>query len=116
MSFEPPPTPAPLLEIVTVASSKLQEEAADTMAAPESKREETKPWRTLIVADSERVNAELSTLRRHRRKRVLCQDFWRHVPALVLHALPQLGYYRLSAPIIIATRMLGHLLFLFSSK
>ncbi|KAH8638530.1 hypothetical protein IG631_06300 [Alternaria alternata] len=86
------------------------------MAAPESKREETKPWRTLIVADSERVNAELSTLRRHRRKRVLCQDFGRHVPALVLHALPQLGYYRLSAPIIIAARMLGHLLFLFSSK
>jgi hypothetical protein len=86
------------------------------MAAPESKREETKPWRTLIVADSERVNAELSTLRRHRRKRVLCQDFGRHVPALVRHALPQLDYYRLSAPTIIATRMLGHFLFCFQAS
>ena len=54
LSLEPPPTPAPLLEIDTEASSKLQEEAADTIVAPESRREETKLYRTLIVAELEK--------------------------------------------------------------
>jgi hypothetical protein len=40
-----------LLAIDTVASSKLHGEAADTTAEPDSKREETKLWRSLIVAD-----------------------------------------------------------------
>jgi hypothetical protein len=51
-----------LLVIDTVASSKLHEEAADTTAAPDSTREETKLWRTLIVEDFENVDAELSML------------------------------------------------------
>ena len=73
MSFDPPLIPAPLLATDTVASSKLHEEAADTTAEPDSKREETRPWKSLIVADFENVNAELSMLRGGRRKRVLCQ-------------------------------------------
>lgn len=73
--------PAPLVAIETVASSNPHEEAADTIAALDNNSEETKLWRTLIVADSKRVNAELSMLRGDRRKRVLCQDLHRHLPA-----------------------------------
>jgi hypothetical protein len=39
--FEPAPTPAPLLETDTVASSKPHEDAADTIDAPERRREGT---------------------------------------------------------------------------
>ena len=42
--------PAPLVAIETVASSKLHEEAADTIAALDNNSEETKLWRTFIVA------------------------------------------------------------------
>jgi hypothetical protein len=51
LSLEPPPTPAPLLVTDTVASSKLHEDAADTIVAPERRREETKLLKTLMVAD-----------------------------------------------------------------
>lgn len=81
LALEPPPTPAPLLATDTVASSKLHEEAADTIAALESNSEETKPSKTLIVADPKRVNAQLAMMRGDRRKRVLCQDSRRHFPA-----------------------------------
>ena len=63
MALEPPPTPAPLLVTDTVASSKLHDEAAETIAALESNSEETKLSRSLIVADSKRVNAQLAMLR-----------------------------------------------------
>jgi hypothetical protein len=53
LSFEPAPTPAPLLEIDTVASSKLHEDAADTIVAPERRSEETRLLRTLIFAGIE---------------------------------------------------------------
>lgn len=56
MSLEAPPTPAPLVVTDTVASSKLQEEAADTIAALESKSEDTRLCMTLIVTDLDRVN------------------------------------------------------------
>ena len=46
--------PAPLVAIETVASSKLHEEAADTIAALDNNSEETKLWRTFIVADSKK--------------------------------------------------------------
>jgi hypothetical protein len=42
-SLAAPPTPDPLLEMETVASSKLQEDAAATIEAPESNKEETRP-------------------------------------------------------------------------
>jgi hypothetical protein len=45
--------PAPLLETDTVASSKLHDDAADTIVAPERRSEETKLLRTLIFADIE---------------------------------------------------------------
>ena len=47
--FTASPTPAPLVTTETVASSKLQDEAADTIAALESRSEDTKLWMTLIV-------------------------------------------------------------------
>jgi hypothetical protein len=53
LSFEPALTPAPLLEIDTVASSKLHDDAADTIVALERRREETKLLRTLIFARKE---------------------------------------------------------------
>ena len=58
MSLEPAPTPEPLLEMDTVASSKLHEDAADAIVAPERRREETKLLRTFILAVQERVNVE----------------------------------------------------------
>ena len=48
LSFEAPPTPAPLLAIETVASSKLQA-AAEAIDAPESRSEDTKPKDTFMV-------------------------------------------------------------------
>lgn len=59
LSLEPAPTPAPLLEMDTVASSKLHEDAADTNVAPESRREDTKLLRTLIFAVQGIVDVEL---------------------------------------------------------
>lgn len=50
-----------MLVTETVASSKLHEEAADTIAALERSSEETKLCITLIVADPKRVNAQLCT-------------------------------------------------------
>jgi hypothetical protein len=50
LSFEPPPTPVPLLVMETVASSKLHEDAADTIDALERRSEDTKLLRTLILA------------------------------------------------------------------
>lgn len=56
--LEAPPTPAPLLAIDTVASSKLHA-AAETIDAPESKSEDTKPKDTFMIDVCKRVNAEL---------------------------------------------------------
>ena len=95
MALEPPPTPAPLLVTDTVASSKLHEEAADTIAALESNSEETKLSKTLIVAGPKRVNAQMAMLRGHGRKRVLCQDLRRHFPARRLMLVAPAGYDRL---------------------
>lgn len=53
-----PPTPAPLLAIPTVASSKLHA-AADAIDAPESKSEDTKPKETFMIGVCKGVNAEL---------------------------------------------------------
>jgi hypothetical protein len=53
LSFEPAPTPAPLLEIDTVASSKLHDDAADAIVAPEIRSEETRLLRTLIFTSIE---------------------------------------------------------------
>jgi hypothetical protein len=47
--LEPAPAPAPLLEMDTVASSKLHDDAADTIAALERRREDAKLPRTLIL-------------------------------------------------------------------
>lgn len=55
-----PPTPAPLLAMATVASSKLHA-AADAIDAPESKSEDTKPKETFMIDVCKRVNAELSS-------------------------------------------------------
>jgi hypothetical protein len=53
LSFEPPPTPVPLLVMETVASSKLHEDAADTIVALERRSEDTKLLRTLMFAVTE---------------------------------------------------------------
>jgi hypothetical protein len=53
LSFEPPPTPVPLLVTETVASSKLHEDAAETIDALERRSEDTKLPRTLILAITE---------------------------------------------------------------
>jgi hypothetical protein len=47
-----------LLATDTVASSKPHEEAAETIVALESKREETKLWTTLIIADIDKSKRE----------------------------------------------------------
>jgi hypothetical protein len=58
--FAAPPTPAPLLAIATVASSKLHA-AADAIDAPESSSEDTRPKESFIIDVCRKVNAELSS-------------------------------------------------------
>lgn len=58
LSFAAPPTPAPLLAMETVASSKLQA-AAEAIEAPESSSEETNPKETFMVDVCKGGNAEL---------------------------------------------------------
>lgn len=60
LSLAAPPTPAPLLAIERVASSKLQA-AADAIDAPESKSEDTKPRESFMIDVCRRVDAELSS-------------------------------------------------------
>lgn len=57
LSFAAPPTPAPLLAIATVASSKLHA-AADAIEAPESSSEDTRPKESFMVDVCKKVNAK----------------------------------------------------------
>ena len=56
--LEAPPTPAPLLAMETVASSKLQA-AADAIDAPESSSDDTRRKESFMIDVCKRVNAEL---------------------------------------------------------